>query len=43
MNIELDEVVLQDITDEALERAAGGGGTSYSYLGSNGGAWECTC
>ena len=24
MNIELDEVVLQDITDEALERAAGG-------------------
>ena len=24
MNIELDEVVVQDITDEALERAAGG-------------------
>ena len=24
MNIELDEVVVQDVSDEALERAAGG-------------------
>ena len=25
MNIELDEVVVQDVSDEALEQAAGGG------------------
>ena len=43
MNIELEEVAVQDVSDDALEMAAGGGGTSYSYLGSNGGAWECTC
>jgi hypothetical protein len=32
MNIELDEVVVQDVSDEALELAAGGaqgGGTFY--------------
>ena len=33
MNIELDEVVVQDISDDALELAAGGllGGDSYKY------------
>ena len=32
MNIELDEVVVQDVSDDALELAAGGaqGGTSWS-------------
>ena len=31
MNIELDEVVVQDVSDEALEQAAGGaqGGCTY--------------
>ena len=38
MNIELDEVVVQDVSDDALEMAAGGaqGGTwtqqSYCYM-----------
>ena len=34
MNIELDEVVVTDVTDDALELAAGGAqaaGTIYSY------------
>jgi hypothetical protein len=32
MNIELDEVVVQDVSDDALELAAGGaqGGNSYT-------------
>jgi hypothetical protein len=32
MNIELDEVVVQDVSDEALELAAGGaqGGATYN-------------
>ena len=29
MNIELDEVVVQDVSDEALELAAGGGGGAH--------------
>ena len=40
MNIELDEVVVQDVSDEALELAAGGaqggattGGATYDYYG----------
>ncbi len=35
MNIELDEVVVQDVSDDALEMAAGGaqeGGSSWSIL-----------
>ena len=31
MNIELDEVVVQDVSDDALELAAGGGG-ACGYL-----------
>ncbi len=33
MNIELDEVVVQDVSDEALEQAAGGaqGGCTNPY------------
>ena len=34
MNIELDEVVLQDVSDDALELAAGGaqgGGTQINF------------
>jgi len=33
MNIELDEVVVQDVSDDALELAAGGaqGGCSYPW------------
>ena len=34
MNIELDEVVVQDVSDDALEMAAGGaqrGGTGLSF------------
>ena len=35
MNIELEEVVVQDVSDDALEQAAGGaqGGPTYSTLG----------
>jgi hypothetical protein len=34
MNIELDEVVVQDVSDESLEQAAGGaqGGAARSQL-----------
>ena len=35
MNIELDEVVVQDVSDDALEQAAGGaqgGGNTHFYL-----------
>ena len=35
MNIELDEVVLQDITDEALERAASGAQGGVTVGGPN--------
>ena len=35
MNIELDEVVVQDVSDDALELAAGGaqGGPNTAYAG----------
>ena len=35
MNIELDEIVVQDVSDDALEQAAGGahGGTSADNMG----------
>ena len=32
MNIELDEVVLQDVSDDALELAAGGAGGTHSFV-----------
>ena len=34
MNIELDEVVVQDVSDDALEQAAGGaqGGRTFTFL-----------
>ena len=32
MNIELDEVVVQDVTDDALELAAGGAQGGCSWL-----------
>ena len=40
MNIELDEVVVQDVSDEALELAAGGaqGGLITPYTA---GGWRC--
>jgi hypothetical protein len=38
MNIELEEVVVQDVSDDALELAAGGaGGPSMEFWGS----WCC--
>jgi len=33
MNIELDEVVVQDVTDDALELAAGSGAQCHSFGG----------
>ena len=45
MNIELDEVVVQDVSDDALELAAGGaqGGTyRYLELGMTLGSTYCT-
>jgi hypothetical protein len=40
MNIELDEVVVQDVSDDALEMAAGSaqGGSSWAT-----GHWFCPC
>ena len=38
MNIELDEVVIQDVTDDALELAAGGAQGGPITLG----AFNCT-
>jgi len=37
MNIELDEVVVQDVTDDLLEESAGGGHVCWGgyYLGTN--------
>jgi hypothetical protein len=32
MNIELDEVVVQDVSDDALEQAAGGAQAGYLSL-----------
>ena len=32
MNIELEEVAVQDVSDDALEMAAGGGQGAVSYL-----------
>ena len=31
MNIELDEVVVQDVSDDALELAAGGAGGAFAF------------
>ncbi|CAN1531581.1 hypothetical protein MCERE10_02193 [Burkholderiaceae bacterium] len=41
MNIELDEVIVLDVSDEALELAAGGaqGGGIVTGLGT----WSCYC
>ena len=39
MNIELDEVVVLDVSDDALELAAGGAQGNTSYVCSNGGCW----
>jgi hypothetical protein len=42
MNIELEEVVVQDVTDDALELAAGGAqGGCYSQ-GGVGAPWTCS-
>jgi hypothetical protein len=42
MNIELDEVVVQDVSDDALELAAGGvqGGFTVTWVRNTGG---CGC
>ena len=38
MNIELEEVVVQDVTDDVLELAAGGAqGGGWSFIGAIGG------
>ena len=43
MNIELDEVVVQDVSDDALELAAGGAqGGTYLGLGMTWGSTYCT-
>ena len=39
MNIELDEVVVQDISDEALEKAAGGAQGGGLNTCTNSGGW----
>jgi hypothetical protein len=40
MNIELEEVVVQDVSDEALELAAGGAQGGYTALkGCTNGGW----
>jgi hypothetical protein len=36
MNIELDEVVVQDVSDEALELAAGGVALGPTHVGTQG-------
>jgi hypothetical protein len=44
MNIELDEVVIQDVSDDALELAAGGaqGGDGAKLLNQTmGNGWSC--
>ena len=45
MNIELEEVVVQDVSDDALELAAGGAQLGSSSAGcwtvTNGGCWTC--
>ena len=42
MNIELDEVVVQDVSDDALERAAGGAqGGTYPLLMTSTGCGLC--
>jgi len=33
MNIELDEVVVQDVTDDLLEQAAGSGAQCHTFNG----------
>ena len=40
MNIELDEVVVQDVSDDALERAAGGAQGGATYRNASG-VWRC--
>jgi len=41
MNIELDEVVIEDVSDAALELAAGGGPRTGSTNLFTGGGWGC--
>ena len=44
MNIELDEVVVQDVSDDELEQAAGGahaGGTSMNIPPADRRSWGC--
>ena len=43
MNIELDEVVVQDVSDDALEMAAGGaqGGRTWTGNMNTGFCWRC--
>ena len=43
MNIELDEVVGQDVSDDALELAAGGAQGGYNTSPSAGGGAACWC
>ena len=40
MNIELDEVVVQDVSDDALELAAGGAQGNITHMGL-GISWAC--
>jgi hypothetical protein len=44
MNIELDEVVVQDVSDDALELAAGGaqGGHAHDLVGGTAATSACT-
>ena len=41
MNIELDEVVVQDVSDDALELAAGKQGGIYSPATGCSPGWQC--
>ena len=43
MNIELDEVVVQDVSDESLEQAAGQGGPLAPAAGGTAGWSFCYC
>ena len=42
MNIELDEVVVQDVSDDALELAAGGAQGDATCIHMNITFWNCT-
>ncbi len=41
MNIELDEVVVQDVSDDALERAADG--AQFGATNNPRGTYDCSC